>query len=242
MADNGKEFKPPPSAQIPFIRALRRVAKAAGHIVETHVDGHEIKNSERMMKALRDYSDALGPWATRQSAKMMNQVLRLNRKSIQRNAKAIHQTLRLNVAESQIGAKSRVLMYEQVELIKSIPIEAGQRAQRLALEAVYNGTRASEIAEELLKTTDVTESRAILIGRTETARANSVITQTRAEAVGSKGYIWRTSMDGAERKSHALMNGEPVSYDRPPELEDGTTGHAGTFPNCRCWQDVVFED
>jgi hypothetical protein len=33
-----------------------------------------------------------------------------------------------------------------------------------------------------------------------------------------------------------------VSYDREPELSDGTSGHAGTFPNCRCFQDVQFLD
>jgi SPP1 gp7 family putative phage head morphogenesis protein len=239
---NPKQFKPSPSAQIPFTRALRRVAKASGHIVETHVDGHEIKNTVQMTKALTDYSKLLTPWATRQSSKMLAQVMKSNRRVYTNNSKAVGLALRLNVAESEVGRAASVLMAEQVALITSIPIEAGKRAQKLALEAIYDGTRASEIAEELMRTTSVTESRAILIARTETARANSVITQSRAIAVGSKGYYWRTSMDGAERESHAKMNGKYVAYDKPPTLIDGTTGHAGTFPNCRCWQDVQFDD
>lgn len=238
----GMQFKPSPSAELPFQKALRRVARASAHIVETHVDGHTIKDTEFMTKSLEAYAKQLGPWAERQSKKMLTQVMKTNSRSFKNNSKAVGVHLRLQVAESSVGATARQLMREQVDLITSIPKEAGKRAQDLALEAVYNGTRADDIATELSRTGKVTESRAMLIARTETARANSVITQSRAEAVGSKGYIWRTSMDGAERKSHAEMNGKPVSYDKPPTLSDGMTGHAGQFPNCRCYQDVVFDD
>ncbi len=91
-------------------------------------------------------------------------------------------------------------------------------------------------------TAEVAVNRAKLIARTETARANSSFVQARAAAIGAKGYIWRTTMDGAERESHAEMNGEYVEYAHPPILTDGTTGHAGTFPNCRCYQDPVLPE
>lgn len=92
------------------------------------------------------------------------------------------------------------------------------------------------------RSTQVAVNRAKLIARTETARANAAFVQVRASSVGAKGYIWRTTMDGAERESHAEMNGEFVSYDSVPTLSDGTRGHAGTFPNCRCWQDPVLPE
>lgn len=237
-----KRFKPPTSAELKFARALKKVARASGHIVEAHVDGHKIVNSHEMTKALQDYSRLIEPWATRQAKRMLEQVSKSNKKAYITKSKELGETLHLNVAESQVGAQAAAMMHEQVKLIKSIPIEAGERAQKLALEAIYEGRRASEIAEELMNTTKVTESRATLIARTETARANASITEARASAVGATGYIWRTTMDGAERESHAKMNGKYVEYSKPPTLSDGTKGHAGTFPNCRCYQDVQFSD
>lgn len=237
-----KHFRPSPSAETAFSRALRKVGKMSGHIVEAHVDGVKLRDEPEMQKALKDYSRLIDPWARRQAAKMLEKVSKNNRSSYSKKSKELGKLLRLNVAESHVGAVAAKLMAEQVELIKSIPVRAGLRAQKLSMEAVYNGTRASEIAKALAESGKVSESQALLIARTEVARANASITEARATAVGARGYIWRTTMDGAERDSHAKMNGKYVEYSKPPTLIDGTTGHAGTFPNCRCYQDVQFDD
>jgi SPP1 gp7 family putative phage head morphogenesis protein len=243
-------FKPSMSVETQFARSLRKVARHAGHIIDAHVDGAKIENEPEMQAALKAYSKLLDPWAKRQAKKMLEQVSKANLKTYRSKTKEmlkdshqIHRLLRENASESvNTRNLATALMDEQVGLIKSIPTRAGMRAQKLALEAVYNGTRASDIAEELAKSTNVSESQAMLIARTEVARANASFTQARAENVGARGYIWRTTMDGAERESHAKMNGKYVEYSKPPTLIDGTTGHAGTFPNCRCYQDVQFDD
>lgn len=240
-------FNPSVTAEREFIRSLRKIARVSGHIVETHVDGTTIKNSPQMIKALEDYSRILTPWATRQSSRMLEQVMKSNRRAYQNKSKAIGLALKLNVAEENVGKTASALMLEQVELIKSIPLEAGKRAQQLALEGFYNGTRASDIAQELKATTSITESRAILIGRTETARANASINQVRALSVGSRQYRWHNSGDGNVRHSHLFYKGQRLqgmifSWDAPPTLSDGMTGHPGTFPNCRCFAEAIFED
>jgi SPP1 gp7 family putative phage head morphogenesis protein len=243
-----KHFRPSRSAETAFERALRKVGRHAGHIVEAHVDGVKLHDEPGMQAALRAYAKLIDPWAKRQAAKMLEKVSKSNRKAYVNKARLLKQStqmgklLKLNVAEADVGRVAAALMDEQVELIKSIPAKAGLRAQKLSIEAVYSGTRASEIAEALKKSTSVSESTALLIARTEVARANASITQARATAIGSHWYIWRTTMDGAERDSHAEMNGEHVKYSEPPTLSDGTKGHAGTFPNCRCYQDVQFDD
>lgn len=242
MPGGKQAFRPSQSAEAQFIRALKKVARVAGHMVEAHVDGVKIHDAVGMHKALEAYSQLIDPWARRQAAKMLAQVSKSNRRSYTSKSNAIGLSLKLNVAEKEVGKTAAGLMHEQVKLIKSIPTEAGMRAQKLSMEAVYNGTRADEIARDLMRTTSVTESRAMTIARTETARANASITEARAKAVGSRGYIWRTTMDGAERHSHGEMDGEYVLYSKPPTLSDGTKGHAGTFPNCRCFQDVQFDD
>lgn len=237
-----KQFSASASAESAFARSLKKVARVSAHIVEAHVDGHKIQNTSEMKRALTEYAALIDPWAKRQAARMLEKVARKNRSAYTKRAKEMGQRLQSQLLENGMGPIAFTLMNEQVELIKSIPLRAGERAQKLAMEAAINGTRASEVAEELRKSGQVSESQAMLIARTEVARANASITQARAEGAGATGYIWRTTMDGAERDSHRKMNGKIISYDQLPELSDGTRGHAGTFPNCRCYQDPIFDE
>lgn len=244
-----KKFQASSTAERNFYRQLKKVAKASGHIVEAHVDGAKIIDESGMIKALNDYAKAIGPWAVRQSSKLLESVSNSNKRAYKNKSKVMGAALNTNVAEQNVGKTALALLNEQVALIKSIPTEAGLRAQKIAAENFINGTRAmpdqsvvDQLTQEMDMTTEVAINRAKLIARTETARANASFVQARAAAIGAQGYIWRTTLDGAERESHAAMNGKYVAYDHPPKLIDGTTGHAGTFPNCRCYQDPVLPE
>jgi SPP1 gp7 family putative phage head morphogenesis protein len=240
-----QHFKPSISAETQFARALRWVAKVSGHIVEAHTDGVKIRQPEEMKRALHAYSQLIDPWARRQANKMLVAVAKSNSRAYRRRSKEIGKLLKANVAEREVGETAAKLMTEQVELIKSIPLKAGQRAQELSMRAVYEGKRADQVAEELAASGKVSESDAMLIARTEVARANASITQARAEAAGSLQYRWRNSGDESVREAHKRykgrkLDGQIFSWDSPPTLDDGTTGHPGTFPNCRCYPEPVF--
>jgi SPP1 gp7 family putative phage head morphogenesis protein len=140
-----------------------------------------------------------------------------------------------------IGNAARKLQEDQVTLIKSLPLEAGRRAQKLAQEAATGGRRASEVAEELARSEGVTISRANTIARTEIHKAYATFTQARAEAVGANQYIWRTAGDEIVRDSHAEMEGVVCDFDNPPTLSDGETGNAGEFVNCRCFSEPIIK-
>lgn len=248
------KFKPSAAAEQEFYRQLKKVAAASGHIVERHVSGAQLVDEKRMQRALKDYADAIGPWAERQAAKLLEQVQKSNKRAYQAKSKAIGVALQLGVAEDSVFDVARALLNEQVALIQSIPIEAGLRAQKIAYEAVLSGTRAeanedtiNELKEQLGLSTEVATSRAYLISRTETARANAAINQSRAEAVGSGQYRWHNSGDESVRHSHKFykgkrLQGQIFSWDSPPTLEDGMTGHPGSFPNCRCFAEPIFSD
>lgn len=132
-------------------------------------------------------------------------------------------------------------MADQVTLIKSLPLEAAERVHRLAIEGIETGGRASSLAAEIMRTGEVTQSRATLIARTETGRVSTVLTQVRAEHIGSPGYTWRTVGDSDVRPSHRAMDRQFVPWGKPPTL-DGLTGHAGAIPNCRCYCEPVIPD
>lgn len=243
------KFKANAAAERAFYRSLKKVAQNSGHIVEAHAHGAALKNEQQMMKALEDYAKLITPWATRQSSKLLETVEKSNYRAYQKQSKLMGKVLKDNLARSNIGKTALALLNEQVGLITSIPLEAGYRAQKIAYNNFLAGTRAEpdqsvidQLVNEMGMSTEVAVNRAKLIARTETARANASFVQARAAAVGVTHYIWRAAMDGDTRKSHAKMNGKKVAYDKPPVLSDGTQGHAGTFPNCRCWQDPILPD
>lgn len=233
-------FKPPASAETQFGRALRKVARFSGHIVEAHVNEYRIHGHAAMNQALNDYSKLITPWAELQAQKMLDQVSKSNRRSYNSKSNKIAQELKN--ADPHVLLRAQQLHRDQVKLITTIPLKAGIRAQELAMQATVNGKRADEVAAALQASTKVSESDAMRIARTEVAKANAAITQARAQSIGSQAYIWRTTMDGAERPSHKAMNGKLIKYDSIPTLIDGTQGHAGEFINCRCYQDVQFDD
>jgi len=249
------KFKPSSTAEREFYKQLKKVAAASGHIVERHtLPGAKLADANRMQEELKRYSEVLGPWAERQAAKLLNQVQKSNKKAYIEKSKAIGTALKTSLGDTEVGAVALKLMNEQVGLIKSIPIEAGLRAQKIAHEAVLAGTRAEanedtikQLEQELGLSHEVAKSRALLIARTETARANAAINQSRAMAVGSNQYRWHNSGDGGVRHSHRMYKGKRLqgmifSWDDPPTLDDGMKGHPGTFPNCRCFAEPVFSD
>ena len=247
------KFNPSRAAELKFQKALRKVAQVSGHIIDNYADGVTLKDKDKMQAALKSYSDALTPWAERQSARLLDQVQRSNKRAYQQKSKAMGSALKFGVGDKEVGQVARALQNEQVALIKSIPIEAGLRAQKIASDAFFEGLRAQpdqsvidRLTKEMGMTTEVATNRAKLIAVTETARANATINQARATAVGSTSYRWHNSGDGAVRESHKVykgkrMQGQVFRWDSPPTLDDGMTGHPGTFPRCRCFAEPIFE-
>jgi len=251
------KFKPSAAAERQFAKSLKKIARASAHIIEQGTYGHNngvgFQLDPSVQRELEAYSKKLGPWARTQSAKLLEQVQRSNKRAYNNKSKAIGVAITLEANDSHIGIVARALMEEQVALIKSIPIEAGRRAQDIALKSVLAGTRATpdedtiaELQKQMGMTEEVAVNRAKLIARTETARANAAINQARAMSVGSNQYRWHNSGDAAVRHSHKFLRGKRLqgmifSWDDPPTLDDGMTGHPGTFPNCRCFAEPVFD-
>jgi SPP1 gp7 family putative phage head morphogenesis protein len=223
-------------ADTTFSRALVRVARIIGQIV--HQFGADHMAARR---ALEDYGRLLTPWARSTARAMVDEVAARDERVWRERSAAIGSGLRREVARTAVGARAQQLNDEGARLIRSLPLEAAERVTKLSMQAATDGTRASELQKEIMRTGEVTESRARLIARTEVGRAASAITQARAEAVGSTGYIWRTVGDSDVRHSHKKMNGKFVAWDDPPTL-DGMTGHAGALPNCRCYSEPVIPD
>lgn len=240
----------PPSARSAFIRAKkvergysRRLLSVARHVGDLirgfNLDAPGI--SDTIRAALDRYSHFLRPWAESVGSRMVAEVAQRDERSWFRVANQMGETLRREIASAPIGNVIRERQVEQVRLITSLPLEAAERVQHMTREGIVKGWRADQIADEIMKTGEVTKSRAMLIARTETGRTSTLLTQARAEHVGSEGYFWRTADDSDVRPSHKAMAGKFVAWNAPPTL-DGLTGHAGAIPNCRCFCEPVIPD
>lgn len=222
---------------------LRKVAEQVGSIISPFTPGDmsQVPTIEQLLKA---YSDMLKGWATQTASNMLMDVALRDEQTWQVLAKDLSRGLREEIRNAPTGQVMKALLAEQVTLIQSIPLEAAQRVHRLTLEGIENSARASEIAKEIMRTEEVTNSRAVLIARTETARTATTLTQARAESIGADSYIWRTSGDGAVRSDHKKLNGKIFQWNDPPVADErsGERAHPGCIWNCRCFAEPIIPD
>ncbi len=190
-----------------------------------------------------DYAYLLEPWARSVARYMIADVNRRDARMWKANGEHMSKAIRAELQFTPTGVLHAALLDEQVALIKSLPLEAAQRVQKLTVMGLSDSRRAADIAKEIMRTGEVTKSRATLIARTEVARTAATFTQARAEFAGSKGYIWRTSKDGDVRDTHRHMEGKYVAWNDPPKTDKGLAPyHAGCGPNCRCFPEPVLPD
>ena len=217
---------------------LRKIAKHVSDLVDAFdpSDPHQIQQLE---DALRRYSDLLTPWARVTAAKMLVDVSRRDEKVWREYTAYLGVNLQREIQTAPTGEVMRDLLSEQVRLITSLPLDAAQRVHELTTGALYEGARANEIAAEIMKTGEVTRSRANLIARTEVGRSATTLTQARAESVGGTHYRWVSSHDYDVRKRHKELDGTIHAWNNPPVAsEPGQREmryHPGSGPNCRCF-------
>lgn len=131
----------------------------------------------------------------------------------------------LNVG-TEISAATAV----NVDLIKSLPSQYLDKTRSLVLNGAAQGRRHEDLAEDIKKQLNVSETRAKLIARDQMAKVNASITEAKQQALGIIEYEWSTAGDERVRESHADNDGKIFRWDSPP----AETGHPGDDVNCRC--------
>lgn len=140
--------------------------------------------------------------------------------------------------QSKAIVKSSYL--ENLYLIKSIPNEIIMRYEG----AFYNVLASfdSSTLEKLAKTIGgISDRRAKLIARDQTAKAIEKFSIARAQDLGFDYYQWQTADDERVSKGyggHRQLNGRIYRYDTPTAIIDsyGHKGHTAQRVNCRCIQ------
>jgi SPP1 gp7 family putative phage head morphogenesis protein len=224
-----------------FARQITRILEA---FQSPEGEGYSPSVMAHLEEALSDYAEATEPWARATAARMLTEVDRRDRTAWRLYSEGMGAALREELNSAPTGDILRSLLDYQVQLITSLPREAGQRVHEKTLQALETGARYPEQTaeiEDLLREArpDATKTwlfnRATLIARTETARTASLLTQSRAVHIGSEQYQWVTAGDARVRPSHRKLNRRVFNWDDPP-LSDPPDyhSHPGQIFNCRC--------
>lgn len=117
-----------------------------------------------------------------------------------------------------------------IDLITSIPEQYFDKLGDAVGKNMEAGMRFEDLAKEIERIGDVTESRAKLIARDQTSKMNGAFNEARQTSLGIDRYMWQTSGDERVREDHQENDGQVFSWNDPPEA----TGHPGQDVNCRC--------
>lgn len=230
-------------AERSYARQLRRIAEQVGVIVRGMAPNGFVENMAQIRNALSRYSEMLHPWAKAVAGRMIGEVARRDEQAWIELGNEMGRALKSEIRTAPTGAAMKELLEEQVNLITSLPLKAAERVHELTIRQLSNQGRAAEMAKEIMRTSEVTKSRATLIARTETSRTVSAMTEVRARHVGAEQYIWRTALDSDVRPLHAKLEGKVFSWDDPPVIgENGERGAPGSIYNCRCYAEPIIED
>jgi len=154
----------------------------------------------------------------------------------------IRETLR-RTAIQQMGPLAQEMAdaaEANVALIASIPEQYFDRIQGAVADSWEAGGTVEDLADEIERIGDVTESRAALIARDQTSKLNSAFNRVRQTSIGVERYEWQTAEDERVRDSHAALDGRIFDWDAPPTV-DGEPAHPGEPINCRCVASPVLD-
>ena len=101
--------------------------------------------------------------------------------------------------------------------------------ERVTIDGVKKGKRASDIANDFAERTDVAKDKMELLGRDTLGSLKSFQDQHRMQRLGVEQYRWLTAKDERVRTTHKILHGTVQRYDQPPLV-----GHPGEDYLCRC--------
>lgn len=117
-----------------------------------------------------------------------------------------------------------------------------KQIQRMALE----GARYKDVQKFLQKEYNFATAKAKFLAFNETNIMIAEYKKVTYQEMGFNKFIWRTILDGRERKLHEALHGKVFRYDDPPIIHIDSKGRAqtglpGQTYNCRC-QAIPYTD
>src|SRR5574340_1083405 len=133
MKRKPKQPGKPLHAERYYMRQLKRLARHVGHIISGFPAG-DPSTVPTISDMLRKYAEALVPWAEVTARRMIEEVDRRNVAHWKKISGEMSAHLRREILTAPTGETMHKLMDEQVNLIKSIPLDAAKRVHKLTID------------------------------------------------------------------------------------------------------------
>lgn len=140
-------------------------------------------------------------------------------------------------------------VYDNTRLIVSIPEQYLTNVESIVMGNVRSGGRWEAIRDQLVQEFGVTDRRARLIARDQTAKINGQLTAKRQVAAGFNYFRWDSSHDARVRDSHKALDRKVTEFGRgvykwsdPPLGQKGAPIICGYEFQCRCVAIPVSDD
>ena len=131
--------------------------------------------------------------------------------------------------EPWLKSQLDVFALQNVDLITDLSNQALFDLKGIVQRGLASGTGLETLTSQLHERIGLTNRRAKLIARDQTAKLNGQLTELRQTQLGVDSYTWLTAGDERVRPTHEANDGEKFNWDDPP-----ATGHPGSEVNCRC--------
>jgi SPP1 gp7 family putative phage head morphogenesis protein len=132
-------------------------------------------------------------------------------------------------------------LFDTTRLITSIPDQYLTQVESIVMTNIRAGGRPSAIAKSLKKQFDITEGRAKMIARDQTAKVNGDLAAKRQQSSGFEYFQWLDSDDEKVRDRHEDIANKVTAYgkgiyrwDHPPLSAQGVPIIPGQDYQCRC--------
>lgn len=231
-----------------YLRGLRRLVREAERLtlrsivpeVEAALAGQLATDPERIDVLDPRFEVRFGELAVALSALAEASIGLLDATALriaEHNRREMNRVLRINLRRSDLGLEDFIEEFRarNVALIRTIPQQSLRQVEAVVERAVSGQIRVEALRGQIQERFNVSRSRAALIARDQTLKANANITQLRQQAVGVQDYIWTTSRDERVRDGHSDLDGTRQSWLVRPVVDDsGRTAHPGEDFQCRC--------
>jgi SPP1 gp7 family putative phage head morphogenesis protein len=153
-------------------------------------------------------------------------------------------SLKTSVIPAGMEEVAQATVYENVQLIKSIPSQYLDDVFGSVMRSITTGGGLADLIPAIRKYDGITDRRAKNIALDQTRKAYNSINKQRLMAVGIKKFRWSHSAGGqTPRQDHIAMDGKIFSFDDLPIIDrkTGERGIPGQAINCRCTMTPVYE-
>ncbi len=138
----------------------------------------------------------------------------------------------INYNDMRIGAQVAAIREENIHLIVNATEEYLQQIEDVLEDPENLGLRHEDLAKQLARRGEVSESRAELIARDQTLKTNAKVNELRQTNAGIEKYIWSSSHDERVREEHRELDGKTFRWDDPDQGDEGDP--PGVPILCRC--------